>query len=324
MVRQSLGYLIAGILLFFLIKPFVATHAHLKDVDFQIQWGWLVCSFAAILFYWSAYLYPFATLLRRLTEKQVAFGDAFTLLHLSNITRYLPGRVWGVVRLLSLAGRFGWSKTAVGSSLSLHVGMETALGGLIAGTLLFSKAMRDTATDVLETIAAETLILTGVLIAVLATLLFCIPKIARPARGVLKTLRPLFRPGQLWGNLLACHGLLWGCQALAFTLFVKSLAPVQWTYAGVLTACFAFAWLLGFVSLLTPGGLGVREALLARLLATYMPAPQATLIALLARLWMLAAEILLAGSAVFLYRCRPQRHTHTENNAATPNTHETS
>ena len=104
------------------------------------------------------------------------------------------------------------------------------------------------------------------------------------------------------GATAAKQILLWICQGFAFFLFVQSFASVQWTDAGVLTACFAFAWIIGFLSFLTPGGLGIREGLLGLLLANYMPAPQATLVALLCRVWMLSAEIVLAGVAFALNR----------------------
>lgn len=70
----------------------------------------------------------------------------------------------------------------------------------------------------------------------------------------------------------------------------------------ILTACFAFTWIVGFLSFLTPGGIGIREGLLGLLLANYMPAPQATLVALLCRVWMLSAEMVLAGVAFALNR----------------------
>ena len=301
-LRQHVGILIAGILLYFLMTPFLQTHTELKDATFQIQWGWLFCSFGAIVFYWSAYLYPFASLLSGITEKRVSFRNAFTLFHLANITRYLPGRVWGVVRLLSLSERFGLSKTAVGSSLTLHVGVETALGGLIGVSLIFSPEMRETALGILETFSGHTLLLVLVVVGLLAGILFCIPKLARHVKAFLKTLRPLLKKSRLWGNVLAVHSLLWICQGLAFFFFVRSFVPVQWTQASVLSACFAFAWIVGFLSFLTPGGLGVREGLLGLLLANYMPAPQATLVALLCRVWMLSAEIVLAGVAFVLDR----------------------
>ena len=51
-----------------------------------------------------------------------------------------------------------------------------------------------------------------------------------------------------------------------------------------------------------PGGLGIREGLLGLLLVNYMPIEQATLAALLSRVWMLSAEGVLAGIAFFVQK----------------------
>ena len=162
-----------------------------------------------VLFYRGLYTAPFATLLSGLTQRHVPFRDAFTLFHLSNITRHLPGRIWGVVRLLSLSPRFGLSKTAVGSSLTLHVGVETALGGLIAMTLLFSTQMRETATETLEKVSGHTLLLTVTVLGVMVVFVCLIPKLAHYARTFLKSLTPLGKNAPLWVNVLASHSLPW-------------------------------------------------------------------------------------------------------------------
>ena len=310
-IRQFAGHLIAGLLLFFLIKPFVQTQPYLKNASLHVQWHWLIPSFGVFLFYRSAYLYPFTALLSRLMQKQVSFRSAWTLFHLATITRYLPGRIWGIVRLLSLSKRFGLSKTAVGSSLTLHVGVETVLGGLIAISLLFSDGMRETTTEALETFSGQTVILTIAVIVFVAGFLFCTPKMAKHTQQFFKTLTPLLGLGNvsLWMKVLVSHSLLWICQGFAFFLFVRSFAPVSFRDAGVLTACFAFAWVVGFLSFLTPGGLGIREGLLGLLLANYMPIPQATVIALLCRVWMLSAEMVLAALAVFLNRAEIENLT---------------
>ena len=301
-IRPFAGYFLAGLLLFFLITPFWQTHNHLKKITFEIHWDSLSASFGLLLLYRTLYTDPFAKVLTALGQKHVSFSDAFTLFHLTNITRYLPGRIWGVVRLLSLSQKFGLSKTAVGSSLTLHVGVETVLGGLIAMSLLFSDRMRQRATEVLETLSVKnTFLLTFAVMVCLAGLVFLIPRLAKHATQFLKTLTPL-KSVQLWVKVLVSHSLLWMCQGLAFFLFVRSFATVPWTDTGVLTACFAFAWIVGFLSFLTPGGLGIREGLLGLLLSNYMIPSQATLVALLCRLWMLSAEILLAGTAFLLHR----------------------
>ena len=152
-IRPYLGILIAGVLLFFLINPFVQARTQLAAVTFQ--WQWVILSFLLILFYWSVYVFPFATLLSGTTHTNVSFGTAFTLFHRANITRYLPGRIWGIVRLLTLSEQFGFRKTAVGASLTLHVGIETALGGLISLILIFSEQMRSRAYQVFENISGN-------------------------------------------------------------------------------------------------------------------------------------------------------------------------
>ncbi|RKU36885.1 hypothetical protein C6496_10990 [Candidatus Poribacteria bacterium] len=301
-VRQSVRFLLAGLLLFFLISPFVQTQTSLKSAAFSVQWQRFVTSFGMLLLYRSFYTFPFATFLSVITQKHVPFRNAFTLFHLANITRYLPGRIWGVVRLLSLSHRFGLSKTAVGSSLTLHVGIETALGGLISLSILFSPKIRESALGILEKFSGHTLLLTLGVAGIFTGLLLGIPKLAHHARGFLKTLVPLLKNAQLWVNALTVHSLLWCCQGLAFFLFVRSFVPLQWIDAGGLVACFAFAWIVGFLSFLTPGGLGIREGLLGLLLSNYMLHAQATLVVLLCRLWMLSAEILLAVTSFFLQR----------------------
>ena len=186
-------------------------------------------------------------------QKQVSFRSAWTLFHLATLTRYLPGRIWGIVRLLSLSKRFGLSKTAVGSSLTLHVGIETALGGLIAMSLLFSKQMQESATEVIKKMSAHTLLLTLAVMGILAGILFCVPKVATHVKEFLKTLVLLLGLGnvRLWMKVFVSHSFLWFCQGVAFFLFVRSFAPVSLRDAGVLSACFAFAWIIGFLSFLT-------------------------------------------------------------------------
>ena len=189
--RQSLGFLIAGLLLFFLLKPFIQTHKQLEDITLQIQWQWLVTSFGCILVYRSCYIWPFTKLLRCISQgHHVPFRNAFTLFHSANITRYLPGRIWGVVRMVSLSKRFRLSKTATISSLTLHVGIETALGGLIAMSLLFSTHVQSIGQSILERISGHTVLFTLAIIGILVGGLFCIPKLTNHTRQFLKTLLP--------------------------------------------------------------------------------------------------------------------------------------
>ena len=305
-IRQLLGFLIAIILLFFLIKSLVQTHTQLKDSNFQVQWQGFLLSFCLILLYWSAYLYPFSTLLSSIAQKRIFFANAWLLFHLANITRYLPGRIWGFVRILSLSKRFGLDKSAVGGSLILQVGIQLVLGGIISLMLLFSKQVRTTIQQILgEFIEIPLGLLTSVGLCFTASIFLSLT-LSAYVRQFLKALwdigAPLFQKPfwHRWLNIFVSHILLWCCQGLAFFFFVKSLVPMEWVHIGVLIACYAFSWIVGFLSFLVPGGLGVREGLLSVLLSSYMSVFQATRVALFSRVWILSAEIILAGLAFFL------------------------
>ena len=61
-------------------------------------------------------------------------------------------------------------------------------------------------------------------------------------------------------------------------------------------AAYAAAYAAGFLALLTPAGLGIREGVLVVALAPVLPAGPALVVALVSRLWMMLVE--LAGAAL--------------------------
>jgi uncharacterized membrane protein YbhN (UPF0104 family) len=110
-------------------------------------------------------------------------------------------------------------------------------------------------------------------------------------------------------RFLLIYLLLWCCCGLAFFLFVKSLSPLGWRQFPAMMGIYATAWTVGFLSVVTPGGLGIREGVLSLLLSAYLPPATATLVALLSRLWSLAADVVLAGGAIALRWKRRQENS---------------
>ena len=58
---------------------------------------------------------------------------------------------------------------------------------------------------------------------------------------------------------------------LGFVLFVNGLTPVDWSTAGLLASAFVGAWLIGYLAVFVPTGIGVREGALALLLGGVLP-----------------------------------------------------
>ena len=100
--------------------------------------------------------------------------------------------------------------------------------------------------------------------------------------------------GQVWVLLLR-YLVVWLAMGLSFAALARALTPYPLDVVPYLVASWAAAYVIGYLSLLTPSGLGVREGILALLLTEVFAAPLPTVIAIVARLWMVLAELLAPG-----------------------------
>jgi hypothetical protein len=89
--------------------------------------------------------------------------------------------------------------------------------------------------------------------------------------------------------LYLCAWLVYG---LAFFLFTRSITFIDPSYIFSFFGIFAGAYIIGLIAVFVPGGLGVREGILAGLLSAFFPFPVAVAIAFGSRIWITAAELL--------------------------------
>ena len=100
-----------------------------------------------------------------------------------------------------------------------------------------------------------------------------------------------------WPVCSDCDGwvgylLNWIAYGFAFVLFVRGLGfSVGWLE---LMSSFAAAYLLGYIAIFAPAGLGVREGFLVAFLEPEL-AGAAVGVAVLTRVWMTVVELLPAG-----------------------------
>ena len=93
--------------------------------------------------------------------------------------------------------------------------------------------------------------------------------------------------------------LFWLMVGFGFHQLTLSISPNAATLSGLQAASlFSLAWCAGFVVVVAPAGLGVREATLTGLLSPYMTSAEALSIALLARLWWTLGEAGFIGLAL--------------------------
>lgn len=266
----------------------------LQTYAWQLHPGWLVLSIMVLWLAWLVELSIWRFLLGRLGG-YLRWDRAAQVWFLSSLARYIPGSFWQFLGMVELAADDGVSRMTTFASIALHQALSTAVG-LVLAAIYFALAGQ----------GAFLVALRPVWWLVPLGLLACHPRILEWTLN--QVLRLLKRPpihitlswGQIW-LVLVGYVLVWLLLGGAFSLLVASLLPtVAPSLVPALVAIWAAAYIVGYLSLLIPGGLGVREGLMVLLLAPLLAAPGPTVIALAARLWIVLGEVVAAGWAAAL------------------------
>jgi hypothetical protein len=219
---------------------------------------------------------------------------------LSSMGKYLPGKIWAIAGMAVLgkeAGVPSWVATA--SAILLQV-ISIGTGALVVagtGTAALERVSPGAAAGLLALVAVTVLCMAAVLV--------------RPVRN------RVFRRFVGGGQPIPSPTVL----SIGFGIVANIVAWISygvglyWLSAGVFgdaglgpleaVAAFTASYLAGFLFLLAPGGLGVRESVLVLLTEPTLGPGRALALAAVSRLGMTAADLLAA--APFVIRRGPKR-----------------
>jgi hypothetical protein len=263
----------------------------LQSFQWQFQPLWLLPSFAllavAALLELSIWRFLLGSLGGHLRWRRAA-----ETWFLSNIVRYIPGNIWQFLGMAELAADDGVSRLTTFASIALHQALSTAVG-IVLAALYFALAGQGAWFDAVRPF----------LLLVPLGLLLCHPRLLEYTlnRLLLVLKRPAIRVTLTWrqiGLVLVGYAGVWLVMGSGFALLAATITPITAQQFAALVATWAAAYVIGYLSMLTPSGLGVREGMMILLLAPLFPAPVPIMISLAARLWMIIGEV--AGAAIAL------------------------
>ncbi len=228
-------------------------------------------------------------------DQKLPLATALRIWSWSSLGKYLPGKVWAVAGMVVMAREAGvavWAATgsafllqglALGSGL---VVMISAGGSLLGG--LDTAAMWG---------LGLTAVATGFVVALAVKPGMMVPLLRRFTGREDLELAPVSRGDMLLG--LIANLAAWLCYGTAVWLLARALMPQS--VPGFLSCVSAFtaAYVVGFVTLVVPGGIGVREGLLVVLLEPQIGLPAASTLAVASRLLFTATEIGIAVPFLF-------------------------
>jgi uncharacterized membrane protein YbhN (UPF0104 family) len=246
----------------------------------------LACVLLAVSYALVACVWGFA--LRRAAGTPVAAGARIWFL--SNLARYVPGNVWSFVGAVELARREGVARPVTLAVMAYTQVLSVGVALLAGLPVLLAEWTRLGRPVLLGAVAVA--VVAGVAAAFRRQLLALVRRRLPGLGGA--DLVPA--PGTV-ALLVVGYAAYWAVTGLAFAALVASAYRLAPGDVPLVVAAFAAAYAVGFLSLLTPAGLGVREGVLVVALSPVLPAGPALVVALVSRVWMMVAELAGAGVA---------------------------
>ena len=229
----------------------------------------------------------------RLSLKKINYSmpytEALTITTVTQLGKYLPGGIW------HFAGKFGVYRVKGIST------KKTAQAMVMENLWLLSSA---------GVVGLVALLASSKEIACQYLKFLCTPAIANAVAYVLPV---------LWiTGLLVFEYLFFGKQKIIFRDFLLTLAELIfiWLVFGLsfwlvfppnsgyflqVMGAFSLSWLVGYVAVFAPGGIGIREMLLAVLLGAFFNSGEVTIYAAIHRLLWVLAEVFLGGLSALLF-----------------------
>jgi uncharacterized membrane protein YbhN (UPF0104 family) len=263
----------------------------------RIGWPWVI---GATIIVFLTYLLLIETWRRILVgwNAHLPFGIAARIWFVSNLGKYLPGKIWSIAAMSVMAREHGVSPVAAAGS-SVLIQLVTIATGIV---LVIITGIGAVDQPLLAIVTGVVLILS------LAALPILLPRLAEIAGSLTgKTIEvPPLPATILWLSVVRSL-VSWIAYGIAFQLFVVGILGKSSGATLSYIAVYAASYIIGFLALFAPGGVVVREsALVAGMVRLGLASqPDAFAVAVASRLWLTVVELVPGFIAMAFSRRTP-------------------
>jgi hypothetical protein len=252
------------------------------EVSLAPHIGWIALSAITVFVTYALQIESWRRVLAGWGQR-LSFRDAARAWCLSNLGRYLPGKVWSVAGLVVLAERAGVRRSA--AAVSAFAMQAIVLG---TGVVLIAVATPHAAKPVL--------LIGSVLVAVAIIGLLAWRRSGIWLGSLARSREPL--PPLPASSILPASILMltsWATYGMSFWMLARGLLSTSALSVPAAMGLFALGYLLGVVAIFAPGGIMVRELALVGFLTPLIGSGGAVALSLASRVLLTLTEVGAAG-----------------------------
>lgn len=242
----------------------------------------------------------FRTLLAAYARMPIALSHSAHMLFVAQILRHLPGRVWGIMYLVNETHTRIPAASMVRANVDFML-FSMSFNVLVAAALYLAVTISP---DVATICAAAGVIALSIALrrnwigAFAGALAHIMPARMKPFTSAVAE-----QPQLSWPAVAGISGafvLVWCCYLSIWWALTQVFGILGNVNIWLLCASYSLAWVVGYLAMITPGGLGVREAGFFALASPLMSLPELTFLAVFIRLWQILVESLMFVAFAFV------------------------
>jgi len=263
--------------------------------DIHLNWFFLFFSFIFGLGYYLIRNFAWMRLIRA-RHFSISYIGASHFFSSSEMLRYIPGNVWGLGARVLKGPAYGIPKEHAALLLIEETALLLSSVSVLSGILILCVPNIDLLWKLL-----------GVVLIISFSLFFTLPFFVKKFMKVISKFFSFILSASEISvpslfKVFPLYIILWCCYGLSNALLFQSIFSQN---TGTFLLVFVFsllAWFIGYASLITPSGLGVRELILSIGLAERVTVSFASLFSLLSRIWLTVLELLFFIFVVLCYK----------------------
>lgn len=282
-------YLISFVALYFIFRLISKNWLQIQEEVSFLRAGAIYVAFICFLLAQFIQGVGWFYLHKKIGQK-VGFLNLLNAYYLANLIRYVPGNIWGYLARLRRQKKIG-----VSEPVTLYLSLIEIILMIVSAWVIFLISIFFWTQPLV--IGNEYIILPAI------SILFLIFAIFSPAivkwyikkymRGRQINFAFIRLPWRSLTKIFFIYFLYWCVQGLALYFSVISLYPAGIELIIPAAGINAVTWMIGFISFITPSGIGIRETTMIFFLATYIPVGIAGTIAIVSRLIMVICEFIM-------------------------------
>jgi hypothetical protein len=257
-----------------------------QPIEWRFSPGWIALSVLIVFTAYAALIEAWRRVVLSMGES-LEFFQATRIWFLASLGKYVPGKLWAVAGAAILAQRAGVDPSvAVAGALVLQA--LALSSGAVAVALTAREAFQSVGPGVVPiALVIVATSIAGIVILGSQRLLDRVNRILPASLPRLRAVAPAMLAAAFAANLFA-----WASYGLALVLLAKGLLPELHLSLLQAIGVFTCSYLVGFIAVFAPGGLGPRESVFLLMLAGNIGLKPAAALALASRLLLTGTEIL--------------------------------